>query len=193
MASIWDIGDYLWDTFSGGKGTTDKSAEEIEKAGQQYKQQMEDIAKNTKSAKELYQEGKETAAATANNKAGIAAKNAKAAAMQQSGSKLLSAIQGAEAANTASQEGYDTTAAQAAGLAGQTQAQKNAALQSGAQAAYEGATSAATLRAQQAQERSARDKQLIGSLGASFLGNLEWRKYKWKELVQKIMTHTKNI
>lgn len=172
MASIWDITDYLWDTFSYGKGTTDKSAEEIEEAGKAYQKQMEDIAKNTKSAKELYQEGKETAAAASNNKAGIAAKNAKAASMMNSGSKLLSAIQGAEAANKASQEGYDTTAAQAAGLAGQTQAQKNAALQSGAQAAYEGATSAAKMKAQQAQERSAKDKQLIGQLGASFLGNL---------------------
>ena len=172
MASLWDITDYLWDTFSLGKGTTDKSAEEIEEAGKAYQKQMADIAKNTKSAKELYQEGKETAAATANNKAGIAAKNAKAAAMQQSGSKLLSAIQGAEAANKASMESYDTTAAQAAGLAGATQAQKNAALQSGAQAAYEGATSAAKLKAQQAQERSAKDKQLIGQLGTSFLSNL---------------------
>ena len=171
MASIWDITDYLWDTFSYGKGTTDKSAEEIENAGKAYQKQMADIAKNTKSAKELYQEGKETAAASANNKAGIAAKNAKAASMMNSGSKLLSAIQGAEAANKASQEGYDTTAAQAAGLAGQSQAQKNAALQSGAQAAYEGATSAAKMKAQQAQERSANDKRLISSLGASFLSN----------------------
>lgn len=167
-----DVGEGIYDTITGGRGTTKESAEEIEKASQQYKQQMEDIAKNTKSAKELYQEGKETAAAAANNKAGIAAKNAKAAAMQNSGSKLLSAIQGAEAANKASQEGYDTTAAQAAGLAGQTQAQKNAALQSGAQAAYEGATSAAKMRAEQAQERSAKDKQLIGQLGTSFLGSL---------------------
>ena len=169
--SIYDITDYLWDNFSSGKGTTDKSAEEIENAGKAYQKQMADIAKNTKSAKELYQEGKETAAASANNKAGIAAKNAKAASMMNSGSKLLSAIQGAEAANKASQEGYDTTAAQAAGLAGQSQAQKNAALQSGAQAAYEGATSAAKMKAQQAQERSANDKRLISSLGASFLSN----------------------
>ena len=172
MASLWDVADYLWDTFSYGKGTTDKSAEEIENAGKAYQKQMADIAKSTKSAKELYQEGKETAAASANNKAGIAAKNAKAASMMNSGSKLLSAIQGAEAANKASQEGYDTTAAQAAGLAGQSQAQKNAALQSGAQAAYEGATSAAKMKAQQAQERSANDKRLISSLGASFLSNL---------------------
>lgn len=172
MASLWDVADYLWDTFSLGKGTTDKSAEEIEKASQQYKQQMEDIAKNTKSAKELYQAGKETAAAAANNKAGIAAKNAKATSMMNSGSKLLSAIQGAEAANKASQEGYDSTAAEAAGLESAQQAQKNAALQAGASAAYEGATNAAKLRAQQAQERSAKDKQLISSLGASFLSNL---------------------
>lgn len=167
-----DMGTGIYDTITGGRGTTRESAEKIEKASQRYKQQMEDIAKNTKSAKELYQEGKETAAAAANNKAGIAAKNAKAAAMQQSGSKLLSAIQGAEAANKASQEGYDTTAAQAAGLAGQTQAQKNAALQSGAQAAYEGATSAAKMRAEQAQRQVESDKNAASNIGSAFLKNL---------------------
>lgn len=167
-----DLGEGIYDTITGGRGTTKESAEEIEKASQQYKQQMEDIAKNTKSAKELYQEGKETASAAANNKAGIAAKNAKAAAMQQSGSKLLSAIQGAEAANKASQEGYDTTAAQAAGLAGQTQAQKNAALQSGAQAAYEGATSAAKLRADQAMRQSESQRQAAGTAMGAFLKSL---------------------
>ena len=167
-----DLGEGLYDTITGGRGTTRESAEDIEKASQQYKQQMEDIAKNTKSAKELYQEGKETAAAAANNKAGIAAKNAKAAAMQNSGSKLLSAIQGAEAANKASQEGYDTTAAQAAGLAGQTQAQKNSALQSGAQAAYEGATTAAKMRADQAIRQSEAERNAASNIGGAFLKNL---------------------
>ena len=167
-----DLGEGIYDTITGGRGTTNKSAEEIEKAGQQYKQQMEDIAKNTKSAKELYQEGKETASASANNKAGLAMKNAKAASMMNSGSKLLSAIQGAEAANKAGQEGYDTTAAQAAGLAGQTQAQKNAALQSGAQAAYEGATSAAKMRAEQAMRQSEANKNAIGNTMSAFLKNL---------------------
>lgn len=168
-----DIGEGIYDTITGGRGTTKESAEEIEKASQQYKQQMEDIAKNTKSAKELYQEGKETAAAAANNKAGIAAKNAKAAAMQNSGSKLLSAIQGAEAANKASQEGYDTTAAQAAGLAEQTQAQKNDALQSGAQAAYEGAASAAKMRADQAIRQSEANKNATSNIMGAFLKSLD--------------------
>ena len=170
--SIYDITDYLWDNFSSGKGTTDKSAEEIEEAGKAYQKQMADIAKSTKSAKELYNEGKETAAAAANNKAGIAAKNAKAASMMNSGSKLLSAIQGAEAANKASQEGYDTTAAQAAGLAGQTQAQKNAALQSGAQAAYEGTVNAAKLRAEQAQNRTTNELNAMSNIGGAFLKSL---------------------
>ena len=168
-----DVGEGIYDTITGGRGTTKESAEEIEKASQQYKQQMEDIAKNTKSAKELYQEGKETASAAANNKAGIAAKNAKAAAMQNSGSKLLSAIQGAEAANKASQEGYDTTATQAAGLAGQTQAQKNAALQSGAQAAYGGATTAAKLRAEQAMRQAEANKSATSNVMGAFLKSLD--------------------
>lgn len=176
--SIYDITDYLWDNFSSGKGTTDKSASEIEEAGKAYQQQMADIAKNTKSAKELYQEGKETASAAANNKAGLAMKNAKAASMMNSGSKLLSAIQGAEAANQASQEGYDTTAAQAAGLAGQTQAQKNAALQSGAQAAYEGTVNAAKLRAEQAQNRTANELNAASNIGGAFIKSLSGSKGK---------------
>ena len=173
LSFFTDLGEGLYDTITGGRGTTRESAEEIEKASQQYKQQMEDIARNTKSAKELYQEGKETASAAANNKAGLAAKNAKAASMMNSGSKLLSAIQGAEAANKASQEGYDTTAAQAAGLAGATQAQKNAALQSGAQAAYEGATSAAKLRAEQAQRQAEAERNAASNIGGAFLKSLD--------------------
>ena len=45
-----DVGEGIYDTITGGRGTTKESAEEIEKASQQYKQKMEDIVKavNTK-------------------------------------------------------------------------------------------------------------------------------------------------
>lgn len=168
-----DLGEGIYDTITGGRGTTKESAEDIEKASQQYKQQMEDIAKNTKSAKELYQEGKETASAQANNKAGLAMKNAKAAAMQQSGSKLLSAIQGAEAANKATQEGYDTAATNAANLGANIQSEKNAALQTGAKAAYEGAESAAKLRAEQAIRQSEANKNATSNIMGAFLKGLD--------------------
>ena len=186
MASLWDIGDYLYDTWSGGKGTTDKSSKEIEeqaeqvkKAGDEYSSSMQDIARNTKSAKQLYNEGKEIASAQANNKAGIAAKNAKAASMQTSGSKLMSAIQAAEAANKASQEGYDTGTNTALNAGLSTESMKNQALSSGAQGKLSSAntaanmnTQAATLRAQQAQQRSLADKNRAGQIGAAFIGSL---------------------
>lgn len=70
-----------------------------------------------KSDKELTAEGKEAASAAANNKAGIAKRNAKAAAMQTSGSKLMAAIQGAQGAVDASTQGYDESASEHANRA----------------------------------------------------------------------------
>lgn len=70
-----------------------------------------------KSDKELTAEGKEAASATANNKAGLAKRNAKAAAMQTSGSKLMSAIQAAQGAVDASTAGYDEASSEHASRA----------------------------------------------------------------------------
>ena len=70
-----------------------------------------------KSLKEIGAEGKEAAATEASNKAGIAKKNAKAAAMQNSGSRLMSAIQGAQAANDAVSSGFDAAAARNTAMA----------------------------------------------------------------------------
>ena len=94
-------------------------------AGEAYKTATENIssyldeANKTaqgmrKSEKDLQQEGKEYASAAANNKAGIAKRNAKAASMQQTGSKLMSAIQGAQGAVDAATQGYDTAASESA-------------------------------------------------------------------------------
>ena len=173
MASLFEEAwDYVVDTFTGGKRTTDTSAEDIEKAGEQYRADVEDIVKNTKSAKDLYSEGKDVASAAANNKAGLAMRNAKAASMMNSGSKLMSAIQGAQAATDAATEGYDTSAANAANLASGIQANKNAQLQSAAQGRLETATNAAQMRAKQAQERANNDKRNLASLGAAFIQGL---------------------
>lgn len=168
--SIFELGDAIYDTVFFGKGTAKKEAENIEKAGQAYQKQMEDIAAKTKSAKDLYQEGRETAAMTANDKAGLAMKNAKAASMQQSGSKLLSAIQGAEAANKATQEGFDTASQNAANMAAGIQSQKNAALQAGAQGAFEGATKAAGLRTDAAQKAAQGFRQSVQNVGSWIQG-----------------------
>lgn len=172
MASIYDLGDYLVDTFTFGKRSTDKARKQIEEAATDYEKSMQDIAANQKSAKELYQQGRETAAMAANDKAGLAMKNAKAASMQQSGSKLLSAIQGAEAANKATQEGFDTTATQAAGLQAGQEAAKTSALASAAKSKFDAATESAKLGASQAQARNQAEMGLTGALGGAWLQGL---------------------
>ena len=156
MASLWDneFLDSVADFFTGGGRTTYKATKKIEKAGEDYKKDLEEIAKNTKGAKELYNEGKEVASAAANNKAGIAQRNAKAASMQNSGSRLMSALHGAQAASDASREGYDATASNAAGLAGQMQAQQNALKQAAAQGKYNAELESAGLSSAQARENS---------------------------------------
>lgn len=129
MSSIFeDIWDGITDYFSGGKQSTRDYEEEMKKAQAEYESAMKNVSDtyasdvsaaqaNRKSVKELGAEGKEAAAAEASNKAGLAKRNAKAAAMQTSGSKLMSAIQGAQAANDAVQEGYDASAARNTSMA----------------------------------------------------------------------------
>lgn len=118
MASIFSlIGDSIYDYVASGYSSSEDYAKAVEEAEakyqeaikayqEQYEAAVEEAEANRKSTDELYQEAKETAAAEASNKAGLARKEAKAAAMQTSGSKLLAAIQGAQAANDAVQEGY---------------------------------------------------------------------------------------
>lgn len=129
MASIWeDVWDGVTDYFSGGKESTRDYEEEMKRAQADYDASMKDIregyAKDVeaaqakrKSLKQIGAEGKEAAATEASNKAGIAKKNAKAAAMQTSGSKLMAAIQGAQAANDAVSSGFDASAARNTSMA----------------------------------------------------------------------------
>lgn len=129
MSSIFeDIWDGVTDYFSGGRESTRDYEEEMKRAQADYDASMKDIregyAKDVeaaqakrKSLKQIGAEGKEAAATEASNKAGLAKRNAKAAAMQASGSKLMSAIQGAQAANDAVQEGFDASAARNTSMA----------------------------------------------------------------------------
>jgi len=175
MASLFDndFVDYIVDTFTGGLASTNKARDKIEQAGKEYESEMKDIAKNTKDAKQLYQEGKEVASAAANNKAGIAQRNAKASAMQNSGSRLMSAIQGAQAASDASRAGYDETASNAAGLGAQTQNMKNQMLAQGTQGKYNAALESAGMKANQAQRRVENLARGVASLGSSFINSSE--------------------
>jgi hypothetical protein len=138
MISIYD-NDFLvglGDFFTGGAVSAGKAREKAKKAGAEYKTSMENIAKTTKSAKDLYQEGKEAASASANNQAAIAKRNAKAAAMQGSGSKLMSAIQAAQAASDASSAGYDNAAANYTSLAANQNAREQQLKASGVEGKY---------------------------------------------------------
>lgn len=172
MASIFDndFVDYIVDTFTMGSATTKKSTKAIEEAGAEYNKQMKELAANQKSAKDLYSEGKEIAGAAASNKAGQAKRNAKAAAMQGSGSKLMSAIQGAQAAVDASTEGFDTAAGNAASLGANVQAQQNALKAQGAQANYNSKVASAEAKAQQAQNRGKAAKDAFISGVSSLAG-----------------------
>lgn len=129
MASIFDdIWDGVTDYFSGGKESTRDYIKNMLIAQGIYDASMNDV-RNTyandveaaqakrKSLEEIGAEGKEAAATEASNKAGIAKRNAKAAAMQNSGSRLMSAIQGAQAANDAVSSGFDAAAARNTAMA----------------------------------------------------------------------------
>lgn len=129
MASIFeDIWDGVTDYFSGGKESTRDYVKNMLAAQAIYDASMNDVRDTyandveaaqakRKSLKEIGAEGKEAAATEASNKAGIAKRNAKAAAMQNSGSRLMSAIQGAQAANDAVSSGFDAAAARNTAMA----------------------------------------------------------------------------
>lgn len=88
---------------------------------------LSNVDTSRKSAQQLYSEGNEAAGQAAGNKAGIAKRQAKAAAMMNGAGKLASAVQGAQAAGDAVSEGYDSTVSNAANLAAsQENASKNA-------------------------------------------------------------------
>lgn len=70
-----------------------------------------------KSAEELASEARSAAGQAANDEAGIAKTQAKAASMMNSGSKLASALQGAQAAKDASTSGYENMTGQMLGVA----------------------------------------------------------------------------
>lgn len=67
-------------------------------------------------AEDLYNKGRAAAGVAAADKAGIAKKQAKAAASMNNASKAMSAIQGAQATTDAVQQGYDAASQNAAAM-----------------------------------------------------------------------------
>ena len=80
------------------------------KASERAKAEVDSV--NISDAEDLYKKGR----AAAGVSAGIAKKQAKAAASMNNASKTMSAIQGAQAATDAVQQGYDTASQNAASM-----------------------------------------------------------------------------
>ncbi len=87
---------------------------------------MATISNKTKKTSELYQEGLQGAATAANNAAGNAAKEARAAMMEGGAGKLAAALQGAQARVDASQNAFNQGVDKAASLAQSQNAQEQA-------------------------------------------------------------------
>lgn len=81
--------------------------EALEKINQLY----DNMQTKNSSASELYKEGRGVASAAAGDKAAIAKKQAKAAAMQNGAGRMTAAVQGAGAASNAVSEGFDSNVA----------------------------------------------------------------------------------
>lgn len=108
----------------------DEASEILKNAGISANNTLKNVDTSRKTVSQLYNEGNEAAGQAAANKAGIAKREAKAAASMNGAGKLASAVQGAQAATDAVQNGYDSTVGQAASLsASQDNAQKSAAQQ----------------------------------------------------------------
>lgn len=124
--SNWFTKIYDWAT-----GTDDDdytySTENTDKAVAAANEALSNLDTSRSSAADLYSKGQEAAGSAAGNKAGIAKREVRAAALMNGGGKLASAVQGAQAASDAVSEGYDSTAANAANLAAsQENAEKTA-------------------------------------------------------------------
>lgn len=106
-----------WNWFTDLMGyTNNKTNEILDKGAQEANAKLQEGMDQLGSAKELYKEGKDVAGAAANNKAGIAKKQAKAAASMNNVSKTQAALMGAQAANDAATAQYGETANAAANL-----------------------------------------------------------------------------
>lgn len=167
-----------------------QSSKYLEEGKSKAQSYLDAIDTSRKSAKQLYQEGREVAGTAAVDKAGLAKKQAKAASMQAGSGKLFAAIQGAQAATEAAQTGYDEAAQSAAQMAqSQENAQKGSEMtkaqnqanaeMSAAQQQAQNATTLGSAAAGAAQNygnqrvtAEENKKNRMASLGSAFLGSL---------------------
>lgn len=173
--NIKNTGASWWDKLTDWLGFTTKQTDAIRTNAAKYAAQILDEANTTTDDVEtLYNKGRSTAGVAANDKAGIAKKQATAAAKMGNASKLQAAIAGANAANDAVQQGYDETANQAAAMeASRQQQQANLNFNKAAQQAQTISDmygSLANSKDQAAQQRLNRAAQVGASMASSFFG-----------------------
>lgn len=110
-----------------------RASELADKAAERAQKTVDSV--KISDTEDLYNKGRAAAGVAAADKAGIAKRQAKAAASMNNASKAMSAIQGAQATTDAVQQGYDTASQNAASMqAGQeaknlTKAQTKAGIQ----------------------------------------------------------------
>ena len=173
--NIKNTGASWWDKLTDWLGFTTKQTDAIRTNAAKYAAQVLDEANTTTDDVEtLYNKGRSAAGVAANDKAGIAKKQATAAAKMGNASKLQAAIAGANAANDAVQQGYDETANQAAAMEASRQQQQanlnyNKAAQQ-AQTISDMYGSLANSKDQAAQQRLNRAAQVGASMASSFFG-----------------------
>lgn len=173
--NIKNTGASWWDKLTDWLGFTTKQTDAIRTNAAKYAAQVLDEANTTTDDVEtLYNKGRGAAGVAANDKAGIAKKQATAAAKMGNASKLQAAIAGANAANDAVQQGYDETANQAAAMeASRQQQQANLNFNKAAQQAQTISDmygSLANSKDQAAQQRLNRAAQIGSSMASSFFG-----------------------
>lgn len=97
-----------------------------EKADQAY-EGLDKVDTKRMTAQEAYNQGRGVAGQAASDKAGIAKRQAKAAATMNGAGKMQAAVQGAQAATDAAVNGFDSSASNAANMAAsQDNAEKSA-------------------------------------------------------------------
>lgn len=125
------------------------------------------------SASDLYKEGRGIASAAAGDKAAIAKKQAKAAAMQNGAGRMTAAVQGAGAASNAVNEGFDSNVSTGMGAAQSQEQNANTNELAKADAKAEALLSTAKEKAAaKTNAKKARETRALSTLGSftSLLG-----------------------
>ena len=149
----------FWNYITDGLLFTNKGTQEaLTNASNKYSEDMDKINKDMKTTEQLYNEGASVAGQQANNKAGIAKKQSKAAAAMANAPKAQQALISSQMANDAATTGFDEAAQNATNLASSIESDKIANKRNAAQNAYD--TEIARINAKENQKNSVMDRAL---------------------------------